>query len=172
MAPKPSIQAAKSSSLATKTKGKDAARKTGPKPPLGAPERLKRLFTSLCAQIDGGHSSNAIKTCDKSMFHFHLNSSIHFPPVLRLEPKDTDAIQTKLFLLLQTDQYHPALSLIEHEGENQERAFERSYSFYRLQREEEARQILTTIKDENGEDDRGVTHLQAQLVRISSLLLD
>ena len=29
-------------------------------------ERLKRLYTSLCAQIDGGHYTNALKTCDKS----------------------------------------------------------------------------------------------------------
>jgi signal recognition particle subunit SRP72 len=75
-------------------------------------------------------------------------------------------VQTKLWLLLQTEQYQPALSLIEHEGNNQDRAFERSYSLYRLQREEEARQILTTIKDELGDDDRGVMHLEAQLVRI------
>jgi len=29
-------------------------------------ERVKRLFNSLCAQIDGGHFKNALKTCDKS----------------------------------------------------------------------------------------------------------
>ena len=29
-------------------------------------ERIKRLFNSLCAQIDGGHFKNALKTCDKS----------------------------------------------------------------------------------------------------------
>lgn len=142
MAPKASIQV---SSLTAKNKGKDSARKTVPKPPLSTQERLNRLFTSLCAQIDGGHFNNAIKTCDK---------------ILRIEPKDVDAIQTKLFLLLQTEQYHPALSLIEREDENQKWAFERSYSFYRLQREEEARQIL---KDQKGEDDRGVMHLEAQL---------
>lgn len=38
------------------------------KEPLPVPERIKRHFTSLCAQIDGGHISNALKTCDKSLF--------------------------------------------------------------------------------------------------------
>ena len=168
MAPKASIQAAKSPPSDKQNKGKHSARKAGPKPPLGVPERLKRLFTSLCAQIDGGHFNNAIKTCDKSMFHSYLTISydgLNLWPVLRLEPNDADAVQTKLFLLLQTEQYQPALSLIEHEGKNQDRAFERSYSYYRLQREEDARQILRMIKDEKGDDDRGVMHLEAQLVR-------
>ena len=39
-----------------------------PKQPLPVADRLKRLFTSLCAQLDGGHFANAIKTCDKSAF--------------------------------------------------------------------------------------------------------
>ena len=39
---------------------------TKPRAPLPVPEKLKRLFKSLCAQIDGGHLSNAVKTCDKS----------------------------------------------------------------------------------------------------------
>jgi signal recognition particle subunit SRP72 len=68
MAPKAPVQTAKSSPLAGKQKGKDSARKSGPKPPLAIPDRLKRLFTSLCAQIDGGHFNNAIKTCEKSVF--------------------------------------------------------------------------------------------------------
>jgi hypothetical protein len=36
---------------------------------LSVPDQLKRLFTSLCAQIDGGHFKNAIRTCDKSAFN-------------------------------------------------------------------------------------------------------
>ena len=68
MATKAPIQPVKRPSLANQEKGKHSARKAGPKPPLGVPERLSRLFTSLCAQIDGGHFNNAIKTCDKSMF--------------------------------------------------------------------------------------------------------
>ncbi|PPQ80100.1 LOW QUALITY PROTEIN: hypothetical protein CVT25_001468 [Psilocybe cyanescens] len=120
-----------------------------PKQPLSTSERLKRLFTSLCAQIDGGHFSNAVKTCDK---------------ILRLDPKDADARQTKLFLLLQTEQYHAALSLIDSDDTH---AYERAYSLYRLQRESDARAILEPIKGERGENDRGIVHLEAQLARNS-----
>jgi hypothetical protein len=41
----------------------DPAASKKPKP---AEVRIKQLFGSLCAQIDGGHLANAIKTCDKS----------------------------------------------------------------------------------------------------------
>ncbi|KAF8058543.1 hypothetical protein FPV67DRAFT_1565451 [Lyophyllum atratum] len=142
MAPK---VVATSSGPTSRHKGKENARKSTPKQPLSVPERLKRLFTSLCAQIDGGHFNNAIKTCDK---------------ILRLEPNDTDANQTKLFLLLQTEQYDAALSLIDSGGQH---AFERAYSLYRLPHEEEARQVLQETKGEKGDDDRGVVHLEAQL---------
>lgn len=68
MASKVSKQHSKGSiSTTSKQKGKDYARKATPKQPLPVQERLKRLFTSLCAQIDGGHYNNAIKTCDKSI---------------------------------------------------------------------------------------------------------
>ncbi|KAG5653127.1 hypothetical protein H0H81_002194 [Sphagnurus paluster] len=128
----------------TKHRGKEISRKAVPKQPLSIAERLKRLFTSLCAQIDGGHFNNAIKTCDK---------------ILRLEPADTDANQTKLFLLLQTEQYDAALSLID---SNEGHEFERAYSLYRLQHEAEARDVLAEIKQ--GEHaDRGIVHLEAQL---------
>jgi hypothetical protein len=40
------------------SKAKTARAKT-PKEPLPPAERLKRLFTSLCAQIDGGHLERA-----------------------------------------------------------------------------------------------------------------
>ncbi|TFK68455.1 hypothetical protein BDN72DRAFT_898087 [Pluteus cervinus] len=115
------------------------------KQPLTVPERLKRLFTSLCAQIDGGHFTNAIKTCDK---------------ILRLEPSDVDARKTKLFLLLQTEDYAAALALID--GDQSLYAFERAYSLYRLHHETEAKDILALIKAEKG-DDRGVVHLEAQM---------
>ncbi|KAF8959983.1 hypothetical protein BDZ97DRAFT_1906063 [Flammula alnicola] len=129
-----------------KSKWKD--HKATPKPPLSVEERLKRLFTSLCAQIDGGHFGNAVKTCDK---------------ILRLEPKDVDARQTKLFLLLQTEQYNAALSFIDSDDDTNHHAYERAYSLYRLQRESEAKEILEVIKEEKGEDDRGIVHLEAQL---------
>jgi signal recognition particle subunit SRP72 len=109
------------------------------------------LFTSLCAQIDGGHFINALKTCDK---------------ILRIDPNDKDALQTKLFLLLQTEQYDAALSLIGNgnKGSDSEHAFERTYSLYRVQREQEAVGGLKVLKEgSNEEDERGVLHLEAQL---------
>ncbi|OCH91069.1 hypothetical protein OBBRIDRAFT_792683 [Obba rivulosa] len=135
------------------TRSKDKTRRK-PKQPLPAPERLCRLFTSLCAQIDGGHFANAIKTCDK---------------ILRLEPNDPDAMQTKLFLLLQTEQYTPAMALIDTLDASSAFKFDfgKAYSLYRLHRETEATAALDTIKlrgQQNGdEEDRGVIHLEAQL---------
>ncbi|CAL1711847.1 unnamed protein product [Somion occarium] len=113
--------------------------------PTPVPERLKRLFNSLCAQIDGGHFANAIKTCDK---------------ILRLAPHDRDALQTKLFLLLQTERYGDALALIDGQPEF---VFEKAYSLYRLHKEDDVAEVLGTLKQEKGEDDRGVIHLEAQL---------
>ncbi|KIM36789.1 hypothetical protein M413DRAFT_77826 [Hebeloma cylindrosporum] len=132
----------------TKSRWKD--HKTAPKQPLSTQERLKRLFTTLCAQIEGGHFSNAVKTCDK---------------ILRFEPNDVDARRTKLFLLLQTEQYNEALDLIDSNEDQSQHSYERGYSLYRLQRESDARSLLGAIKQEKGEDDRGVIHLEAQLAR-------
>ncbi|KAI0250041.1 hypothetical protein BJV78DRAFT_617124 [Lactifluus subvellereus] len=111
--------------------------------PLG--DRVQRLFTSLCAQIDGSHFTNAIKTCDK---------------VLRLVPDDKDAKQTKLFLLLQTERYGDALALLQHSKESS--AFELAYSLYRLQRLDEAAHLIDGIKQRQDQN-RGALHLEAQL---------
>ncbi|KAL4079044.1 hypothetical protein J3A83DRAFT_4085447 [Scleroderma citrinum] len=112
-------------------------------------ERLRRLYTSLCAQVDGGHFTNAIKTCNK---------------ILLLDfPADKDALQTKLFLLLQTEQYDEALSLIDDANDKySDFAFEKAYALYRLQREAEAATVLDKMKENEG-DHRGVLHLEAQL---------
>ncbi|KAK2463030.1 hypothetical protein APHAL10511_004685 [Amanita phalloides] len=126
---------------------KRSTRKSGQKQPLPLPERLKRLFTSLCAQIDGGHFHNAIKTCDK---------------ILRLDPKDADALQTKLFLLLQTERYDAALTLIDSGEDEHTYTFEKAYTLYRLQRENEASQKVEEIKARR-EADRGIIHLEAQM---------
>lgn len=75
-----------------------------------------------------------------------------------------DARQTKLFLLLQTEQYNEALDLIDSDGDQSQHSYERGYSLYRLQHESDARNLLDAIKQEKGEDDRGVVHLEAQLV--------
>ena len=44
-------------------------------------------------------------------------------------------------------------------------AFEKAYSLYRLHREEEASTVLGAMKEGEEEVDRGVLHLEAQLVR-------
>ena len=74
-----------------------------------------------------------------------------------------DALQTKLFLLLQTEQYVAALTL----ADSAEHAFDfgRAYSLYRLHREHEAASVLDEVKSAVGPD-RGASHLEAQLVSI------
>ena len=71
----PSKAAQKPASASVKSSKKGVDRKATPKQPIPVPERLKRLFTSLVAQIDGGHLANAIKTCDKSANAMNLNLS-------------------------------------------------------------------------------------------------
>lgn len=81
-----------------------------------------------------------------------------------MDPKDADARQTKLFLLLQTEQYSAALSLIDADDDHIHHAYERAYSLYRLSHESEAREVLKSIKgDRDAEDGRGLMHLEAQL---------
>ncbi|KAJ3520443.1 hypothetical protein NMY22_g12755 [Coprinellus aureogranulatus] len=142
----PPKQAQKPASAPTNPSKKGPNRKATPKQPIPVPERLKRLFTSLCAQIDGGHFTNAIKTCDK---------------ILRIEPQDQDALKTKLFLLLQTEQYDNALALIE-SGDQASTKFEKSYTLYRMHREPEARVVLEEVRAQES-DHRGALHLEAQL---------
>ena len=81
--------------------------------------------------------------------------------VLRIEPGDKNAIQAKIFLLLQTEQYQQALSLL---GNTPEYAFERAYLLYRLQRESEANEIVEGISVGEDREDRAVMHLKAQMV--------
>ncbi|KAJ7758538.1 hypothetical protein DFH07DRAFT_451973 [Mycena maculata] len=117
--------------------------------PIPVPEQLKRLFKTLCAQIDGGHHLNAIRTCDK---------------ILRISASDPDALQTKLFLLLTTDQPAAAIVLIESltgEGSELRYTFERAYALYCLHKKEDVRAALS--QDAEGVDERGVRHLEAQL---------
>lgn len=75
-------------------------------------------------------------------------------------------MQTKLFLLLQTEQYPAALTL----ADSADHAFEfgRAYALYRLHREHEAAAVLDEIKSTIGSS-RGVNHLEAQLVRITAV---
>ena len=90
--------------------------------------------------------------------------------VLRIDPKDRDALQTKLFLLLQTEQYTQALTLIievnkPNEQEKGTFLFEKAYTLHRLHQEEYATEVLKALKDGGDEEEnRGVAHLEAQLV--------
>ncbi|KAJ8515826.1 hypothetical protein ONZ45_g6810 [Pleurotus djamor] len=146
MAPKPSSTTRTTTkNPSTGSKHGKSLKKATPKASLSTSERQRRLFTSLCAQIDGGHFTNAIKTCDK---------------LLLLEPTDADALQTKLFLLLQTEQYEAALDLIITHNKTAQYAFERAYSLYRLHREVEVVDQLEALNDGGH---RGVVHLEAQL---------
>ena len=90
-----------------------------------------------------------------------------------MDPKDADARQTKLFLLLQTEQYSAALSLIDSDDDLAHHAYERAYSLYRLSHESEARDVLKSIKaDQNTENSRGLVHLEAQLACRSLRVLE
>jgi signal recognition particle subunit SRP72 len=142
---------------------------------LPVSDRVQRHFKSLVAQIDGGHISNAIKTCDTSMLIIAFADSptgSNIYPVLRLQPTDADALQTKLSLLLHNEQYLAALALSETLLEGEEHAsfqvlFGKAYALYRLTREQEAADVVKIIKPEGGHEERGVLHMEAQIVSVS-----
>ena len=45
--------------------------------------------------------------------------------------------------------------------------FEKAYSLYRTNCESETRATIAELKRSKGEDDRGIMHLEAQLVRFA-----
>lgn len=157
---------------ATKPSGKSAS--TNSKAPavkkekkvISTDERIRRYFNSLCAQIDASHFKNAVKTCDKSTFipfdrtWAHLTCRL----VLRLEPSDKDAFQAKLFLLLQTEEYKQAIAMIQSSPEANKYEYEMAYSLYRMHEEKQARDVLEKLKRAGRDQERGVMHLEAQLV--------
>lgn len=144
------------------------------KKPVSVEESLRRLFKTLCTQIDGGHFKNALKTCDKGECFACPLTHVVYPTftsssrtVLRIDPKDTDALRAKLFLLLQTEQYETALSLLQSLDNQAAYEFERAYALYRLRREPEAADVLSHLKDSErpgGVHNRAIMHLEAQLV--------
>ncbi|TRM57407.1 hypothetical protein BD626DRAFT_412163 [Schizophyllum amplum] len=135
--PPPSSSRAKTPAKGQPPKSK---KKPAPKPPLSEPERIKKLFNSLCAQISDRHWKNAIKTCDK---------------ILKLDPSDADALQAKIYAMMEADQHAVALNVL-----GPQHQYERAYSLYKLQREAEARDILDTITPA---DERSVIVLRAQI---------
>ncbi|KAL5531847.1 hypothetical protein ACEPAF_5410 [Sanghuangporus sanghuang] len=150
MPPKPKTQPASKTTKAkqpSKLKPKSPAKKKE----ISPDEKLKRLFRSLSAQVDGGHFKNALKTCDK---------------ILRIDAKDADALETKFFLLLQTEQYNAALDLLALLADPAAREFDKAYVLYRLRKENEAAELLPRLKALEKTDEmftRGVMHLEAQL---------
>ncbi|KAF9067953.1 hypothetical protein BDP27DRAFT_1383809 [Rhodocollybia butyracea] len=149
MPPKHSTSAAVHPGKAFRGKGKKTT------DPLPLADRLKRLYISLVAQVDGGHWKGAERTCEK---------------ILRLDPNDSDAKQTKLFIHLQREEYNKALELIDNKDQPQSsenaKLFEKAYALYRMKREKDALAILDEIKgrgSETEEEERGVMHLEAQL---------
>lgn len=64
MAPK---SAAKSQTSDKKNGRLNSRQKLPQKKEKTTEEKLQKLFASLCAQIDGGHFRNGLKTCDKSI---------------------------------------------------------------------------------------------------------
>ncbi|KAG8899089.1 hypothetical protein FRB99_006940 [Tulasnella sp. 403] len=130
--------------MTTKPTPKASGKKAGAKSPKPVEEQLKRHFNSLSTQIDGGHFTNAIKT---------------------LDPQDKDALDTKLFLFIQTEQYESALELIKHIPGTSEssHAFERAYLAYRLQKEEGAFEIVESARKEGVADGRALAQLEAQI---------
>ncbi|KAG8806917.1 hypothetical protein FRC19_006958 [Serendipita sp. 401] len=130
------------SSAKTKTGSKKAHgyTKAAPKPSLSKEDRQRKYYNSLCDQLEGDHLENALKTTNK---------------LLALDPEDADAIQTHLFLLLKTSRYQDALKVTE--SKPHQFKFERAYALYRLQRENDAAELLAD------EDDRAVLLLKAQI---------
>jgi hypothetical protein len=85
--------------------------------------------------------------------------------VLRIYPDDVDALSTKLFLLLQIDQYQSALTVIDGSRDRSRLAFENVYALYRSHENVNAHEATKSLKEKNPED-RGLAHLEAQLVRL------
>lgn len=89
------------------------------------------------------------------------NSAHHHVAVLRIRAGDQDALQAKLYLLLQTEQYAEALTLVDSLSNGSEHDFEKAYSFYKTNEKGKASDLLAAI---GNEEHRGALHLQAQLV--------
>ena len=178
MAPNPSSRPSAPAVPAKQKQHKASSnRRNKPKfvrPARSQEDQLRRYFTSLCAQIDAGYPKNAIKTSNRSgssasIFLWALVLSA-FHTVLRILPNDVDTIRTKIFLLLQTDQYKEALSLVE-SSQDLLGDFGKAYVLYRLHREEEAASLLSHYFQKDGAADRGALHLDAQVVRSFPYLL-
>lgn len=78
--------------------------------------------------------------------------------MLALDPDDPDVLQTKLWLLFKTNAYTQALDATQSHPDGFH--FERAYALYRLQREQEAADVLVGLAGSH----RAAALLQAQIV--------
>jgi signal recognition particle subunit SRP72 len=106
----------------------------------------------------------------------HLYVFDNCPKVLRLTPDDADVLQTKLFLLLQTDQYSRALEIIETMSSSagpskSSTELEKAYILYRLHKEKDAKAIVGSAHGNDGALKEGFAHLEAQLVSQCTILI-
>lgn len=170
-----------------KTKQPATTKRTAfsPNPTRSVTTRIHLLHRSLLDQINAGHLSNGIKTCHKILnivsaddagsdsFKIDAEGS-----TIELSKQDVknNALQTLLFLLLQTDQYALALDTIESASQNDKLEFEKAYCLYRLHEEEKAKQLVESLRQTEGgavglehESARRLAHLEAQIVGDLSL---
>lgn len=153
-----------------------------PKPARPIAGRIHHLHRSLVDQINGGYLTNGIKTCQKIL---SLLSGKDVPEELKIELEGesitaskqeikSNALQTLLFLLLQTDQYNLALETIESASHSDKLEFEKAYCLYRLHEEERARELVEKLRLTEGgsvsleqESARRLAHLEAQVVSLN-----
>lgn len=76
-----------------------------------------------------------------------------------------------MVLLLQTEQYKPALDLASSLREDNQNSFQiifgMAYALYRLNREKEASDVVKTLIAKGDYEDRGLIHMKAQIVCFS-----
>lgn len=85
--------------------------------------------------------------------------------MLRIDPSDSLAAQTRVQLLISLDRYTDALNALSADAD----ALTRAYCYYKTAREPEASALLQALPDEANE--RAVKVLEAQVVRTHALSL-
>lgn len=151
-----------------------------PKPARPIAGRILHLHRSLVDQINSGHLTNGIKTCRKILSLISNEKDV--PEEVKIEVEGetitstkqeikTNALQTLLFLLLQTDQYDVALDTIESASQSDKLDFEKAYCLYRLHEEDKAKESVEKLRATEGgsvgleqESARRLAHLEAQVV--------
>ncbi|KAK4057731.1 hypothetical protein OIO90_001379 [Microbotryomycetes sp. JL221] len=129
---------------ANTTRGKPRATKT-------KPVDSARLYRSLHDQLDSGHLTKALKTCDK---------------LLQLDPQDSLAWRTKVQLLISLDRFTKAIDLVNSNTNPLEQSFATFavvYCLYKTSRFQQAKDKLDRLAQSTTEDDRTALLLRAQV---------